>query len=102
MKISIELKIKSCFPERSTLEEQIDKVEEESQERKEANTYLHKAEEALHEATALVGLALLLMRENFKENCIDTTDEDIERYLQEEIIDKRYGEKQIDFAEGRD
>ncbi|MCK8826386.1 hypothetical protein MWH25_01315 [Natroniella acetigena] len=102
MKISIELKVKSCFPKGQTLEEQVDKVREEYLEMMSAKDNIHIAEEALHIATAAVGVAEIAVKPNkkMKEGDICVFG-DVEKYLQDRI-DKRYEEKQIDFAEGRD
>lgn len=111
MKINIELKIKSCFPEEQTLEEQVDKVREEYLEMLEAEDRADIAEESLHIATTAVGLAQIAITEAAETGEINIpcynkcmTNERwlslIQKLLQK-WIDKRYEEKQIDFAEGR-
>ena len=83
--MSIELKIRDCFPEGQTRKEQFEKVIEELAEYKVEGLYQNKAKEAAHIAKASVGLALLTLRDLAERHGEKLTDEEIEEILQNEL-----------------
>ena len=90
----VELTIKSCFPENTTLEEQAAKVDEEMNEVAREDDEVLIAQEALDVAVAAVGLAEIALREQTEEIVGKNS---LQGVLQG-LIDDKYDKKQLDFS----
>ena len=92
----VELKIKSCFPEGLTLAEQAAKVDEEMAEVRCSESHLEMSKEALHTATAAIGLAEKALKKAIENGEIEAP-LGVENELQK-FIARRYAEKQAEFG----
>ena len=96
----VELKIKSCFPGRPTLDKQYGKVMEEERELLTAMTdqgLMEVIKESLDGVVAKAGLAELAAQRLIEERGLNCT---TEKLLQDLLIEK-YEKKQNDFKEGK-
>ena len=98
--MSIELKVRDCFPEGQTRKEQFEKVLEEIAEYRLEELYQNKAKEAVHIATAAIGLGVLTLNYLADKHGEQLSSKEIEEILQTEI-DRRYKEKREEWENER-